>query len=993
MPRKVVKLPFRSALLCLLFSTYAISSVALADEEKRFVALLEDGRVVEDDVLRNWYSGNAMPQLAGQSLINGGNPMRWMMDRSLGPAEMPNAYIELFSGDRIPGHPDAYVPEGVEYQADIPEHFLITPSFPFRRSTNSRYRSDIRVRRDFVRKIVWEQMPALIDRHVPATVFLKNGREITFRAIRFSEGGIHLLVDRERMSFGFHEIAELHLEIESPWESHLQELAILFPGGKVEPADQQRLVQWETSDGLVATTSVQRIDADSRGDNNNSDRWVHGIQPAWSLDPIWIECRSTWLRRSWAFDEMPLFRLPYDENREGATFSRNGFPARVNRGVLAGTAKSGDRVSGWSLGVMAPSRLSFNLPPLATAFRTSVGIDQAAHDRGCIRARVFVSWESSPKFESDMIVGSAKTADAGNVQWDSVPKEGQLILEVDMAHEGRPDGTDPFDIRDMANWIDPWIELDREKLRQLIDMRTPGTILAWQGWDIKSDLDKLQFQTTRRRVEYSYESPSWRTTVVAKDEPLKLLMTKKIAPETSFLEINTAKFDGGNEPNIEVRINDIPVLSRPMKNVNTHDHVNTPAPFLVDLTPFAGHEATIEIMQTAGPENITVDWRGIHFLSEPSFLKPVLDAPSQQEVEALLTMEGQSADAKWRNDIRLVSRPAIEINDGPWIKIATFDRPIEIRERPLPGQYRQLRFAFQKQGDGYGQIRLLHDRDSELPAIYSIGTSKADEGVVELEKKIKPDTWYLQTTDVYSNFREINVTGIAIQSVGKGQSAWDQIVLASHADVISTNPEVSLLTSISPINNNWDDWQKRSEDLLKNLPKAIVQVNRTNKPTRPAVMIDQGSGIFAMLGDEDWNRDQEVEIVRDDGKKFSAKCLGMDEQSQLGLVRIENIEQDDQWSQVNLAGGDRFDHQFAYMLVQQDDEPNQIAWDICRPITYTQEIEILSDSPSVDFQIGSIAIDRNHQIAGFVRKTAPNGEPILTIARPLAQNRTTLQGN
>ncbi|MBA2117005.1 hypothetical protein [Bremerella alba] len=981
-------MPFRSALLCVLISACVFYSFAYGDEEKRFVALLEDGRVVEDDVLRNWYSGNAMPQLAGQSLINGGNPMRWMVDRSLGPAEMPNAYIELFSGDRIPGHPDAYAAEGVEYQADVPEHFLITPSFPFRRSTNSRYRSDIRVRRDFVRKIVWEQLPALIDRHVPATVFLKNGREITFRAIRFSEAGIHLLVERERMSFGFHEIAELHLEVESPWQSHLRELAILFPGGKVAPADQQRLVQWETSDGLVATTSVQRIDADSRGDNNNSDRWAHGIQPAWSIDPIWVECRSTWMRRSWAFDEMPLFRLPYHESRDGAMFSRNGFSARINRGILAGTAKSGDRISGWSLGVMAPSRLSFALPPIATGFRTSVGIDQAAHDRGCIVGRVFVSWESSPKFESKSIVGSEKTTEGGNIHWNSLPGDGQLILEVDMAHQDRPEGADPFDIRDMVNWIEPRVLLDHQKLREAIDEQTPETILAWSGWQLTSDIAKLRFHTTRRRVEYPFEAPSWRTTVVAKDEPLRLTTTKRIAPETSYLEINAAKFDGGDEPNIEVRINDIPVLSEPLKNVNTHDHVNTPAPYLVDLTPFAGHEVTLEVSQTPGPDNIAVDWRGIHFLSEPSFLMPVLDAPSEKQVDSLLTIAGQPAGAIWRNDIRLVSRPALEINDGPWVQIASFDRPIEIRERPLPGQYRQLRFAFEKQGDGYVQIRLLHDRDTESPAIYSVGTSKADQGVIKLDpKKIKENDWHQVGPDIFSNFRELNITGIAIQSVGESKSTWDHFVFSSSAR------HYDQLASISPLNNNWDDWQKRSEEVLPQLRKALVQVDRPQKPGRPAIMIDQGQGIFAMLGDDDWKRGNQVTITRDDGKKFPAKCLGMDEESQLGLIRIENIEQDGQWTQINLAGNDKFDRRFAYMLAQQDSEPELIAWDICRPITFTNAIEILSGSPSIDFSIGAIAIDRNHQVAGFVRGKCPNGEPILTIAHPLTQKRATLKGD
>src|SRR5690606_27315749 len=142
--------------------------------------------------------------------------------------------------------------------------------------SDSSYRQTIRVRRDFVRKIVWQQLPALVDRHVPSTVFLTNGREIQFRAIRFDTSGIHLLAGRERMTFGFQEIAELHLDNESYWDSCLKALGILFPGGTVEPTDRQRLVQWDSPSGLVATTSVQRIDAESHGDNNNSDRWTHG---------------------------------------------------------------------------------------------------------------------------------------------------------------------------------------------------------------------------------------------------------------------------------------------------------------------------------------------------------------------------------------------------------------------------------------------------------------------------------------------------------------------------------------------------------------------------------------------------------------------------------------------------------------------------------------------------------------------------------------------
>ncbi|MBI1247563.1 hypothetical protein GC197_06910 [bacterium] len=949
------------------------------------MACLEDGRIVEDDVLRNWYSGNAMPQLGGQSLIEGGNPMRWMVDRSLGPAEMPSAYIEFFSGDRLPGHTDSYTPEGLAYQTVLPEHFTLSPSFPFRKSSDARYRSDLRVRRDMIRKIVWQQIPALIDRYVPSTVFLTNGREISFRAIRFTEGSIQLLSGRERISIGFHEIAELHLPNESPWETHLLELAILFPGGKTDREDHQRLVQWETSDGLVATTSVDRIDADSRGDNNNSDRWNHGIQPAWSLDMIWVECRSTWMRRSWRFDEMPLFRVPYHETREEAMFSRNGFSARINRGVLAGTAKSGEHASGWNFGVMAPSRLSIDLPPLARGFRGSLGIDQAAHDRGCIRGKVFLSWESSPKFESKPIIGSAEVVQIPEFRWDKVPQSGQLILETDMVKNGHPAEADPFDIRDMTNWIEPRIMLDKQQLQEAILQLTPKTILAWQGWKLETELDKLQFATTLRQVQYPFETPSWRTTVVAKDEPLRLISTQKIAANQTWLEVSLAKFHGNDQPTIDIVIDGIPVFSRGMQNVNTYDHVNSPAPFLVNLQPFAGHEATFEISQSVGPKDVPVDWRAIAFLSEPTFLAPILENPTQVQVDAMQTIDAKPAEVTWRNDIRLLTRPAIEIPDGPWVQIASFDRPIEIREQPLPGQFRQIRIAFQKKGKGHVLIRFLHEKDDELPVVYAAGISKAGKGIISIDGNKLDENWHEVTGDLYSNFHDLDITGIAISSVGEGTSLWDHIVFANSAG------NFDRLVSVSPVNSNWDDWEKRSADLMPQAIKGLVEVHCPGKPVRPAYMINQGEGIFAMLGYDDWKRNEKVEVVRNDGKKFSAKCLGMDASSKLGLIKLEKIEQDGGWSQLNLSGKERFEPQYSYMLIQPDGRAESINWDICRPTSYSNNYEILSIPNRFDCRVGAIALDVNHQIGGFVKGLSPNGNPVLVSVRQLFENLTTLQ--
>ena len=963
-----------------------------AAESKRFIALLQDGRIVEDDMLRNWYSGNAMPQLAGQSLIVGDNPMRWMMDRSLAPAEVPTAYIEFFSGDRLPGQMVFHQAAGTELQVDVPEHFAVVPSFPFARSVNSRYRENIRVRRDFVRKIVWQKAPALVDRHVPSTLFLTNGREIAFRAIRFSKSGVQVLADRERLSFSFHEVAELHLEEEALWRTHLRELAILFPGGGVEPADRQRLVQWETTDGLVATTSVQRIDADSRGDNNNSDRWVHGIQPAWSLDILWIASSSTWMRRSWAFHELPLFRLPFQESRGGAMFSRHGFPARVNRGVLGGTAQLGDRIAGWNLGVMGPSRLTFPLPPWTTAFHSSFGIDQAADDGGCVQAKVGVSWKKSSHFQSEAIVGSEKRIDVPELKLEDIPADGQLVLEVDFAHEGRPDGADPYDIRDMSNWIEPRLVLDKEKIRQEVRRQTIETILAWGPWELESDLPKLHFVTTKRRIEWPHESPSWRTGVVSQDEPLRLTLQKQITPENCVLEVATAKLDGpGDTPEIQVTVQGIPLLSEAQRNVNIHDHLNTPPPMIVDLGPFVGSEATIEITQTPSSIDGPVDWRTLQFRDTPSFLRPILEDPTQEDVKAMRTLEGEPAPVMLRSDIRLINRPALEIQDGPWVRIASFDPPLEIRERPLPGQFRQFRFAYAKKGGGHLRIRLLYEEDAERPAIYSIGLKNVekDSGIVKLndgkidDKKLK---WEVQNSlDVHQHFGPINVTGIAVQSVGGESCLWDHFYLGG----ASLHMERIAINSVEQ--TNWDDWEKRREELLPRLSKAMVQVTIANEPPRPGILVHPSEGIIAVWAPDPWKPGEKVSVTRGDGESFEAKTMGAVNESSMGLVKLDSFESSEAWSHFDLTHKTELEDRQVCLIIQPGTGPDWIEADLSRSLTRDKQMILLTRPVDFACRVGAICLNRDHQVCGIVTELAPRGEPVMTNANPLRENWENLK--
>jgi len=952
-------------------------------DQKRFVAMLEDGRIVEDDVLRNWYSGNASPQLAGQSLLSGGNPMRFMIDRTLKPLEPPTEYIEFHSGDRLPGQVVGHQPQQTRYSAEVPEHFTVIPNFSFRVYSDKNHRTELRIRREFVRKIVWRQLPAMIDQHQPSTIFLNNGQQIEYRAIRFSSLGVQLLLDSERMTIGFSEIAELHFDEPSAWDLHLRELAILFPGGTAESPDKLRFVQWETAAGLVATTCTTRIDADSRGDNNNSDRWVHGIQPAWSLDLLWIPCSETWTRRSWKYNEIPLFRWPYQETREGAMFSRNGFSMRRNRNSLGELAVAADRPLGWNLGVMAPSRLQFKLPPLLSGFSTHVAIDRSTQSGGCVSAEVHASWLSEPVLQTEAFTGSADMKSLELTHWNDVPKDASLVLKIDPVFDSFPKGADPFDIRDLTNWIEPFLVIDADKLQQEIRRRTPDTLVALDGWKWNGAADDIRYFSTRRRVEYSHEGQPWRTTVASREQPIVLTRSQEITPESRYLEVSAAKFEGSNDhPMIEVIVNGLAFLRQPLRSINPRDHVNSPPALLVDLAPFVGTKVEVSISQAPGSEDAPVDWRGINFVSAPTYLREILQNPTSEQVAQWETPEGEPAPARVNENLRWISRPVVEIKDGPWVQIATFDSPLEIRERPLPGQYRMLRFGVAKLGGGHLLMRFQYVGDEEEPAIYSIGSRSDQPGLVAIEKgKLKDGEWRVPSHDLFNHFDSIDITGIAVQSLEGNSTLLDHFYLAGSWDHLERVPYRR------PDQNNYDDWEKRIEDLKPRLEQAVVQFPHGDSSPQSGFVVNQHERIVAVPTTESWKVGSTTTVTLSDGTKRTAKRLGQLPELQLGLIEVEKTEEEAHLpTHFDLTHRNELDREFSCLLLQRDVESGELQYGTTRAMTHDDDLIVLRPVPEFTVQVGAFALDANHQVCGIVSSVTPAGFPVLRNIRPLRDN-------
>src|SRR5687767_3958903 len=78
-------------------------AAVLADKPPRYSALMTGGQRLTGEKLVDWHDKQAVPKLEAQPLLDPSNPVRWLRDRSLSQPALPAAYVEMNTGDRLPG--------------------------------------------------------------------------------------------------------------------------------------------------------------------------------------------------------------------------------------------------------------------------------------------------------------------------------------------------------------------------------------------------------------------------------------------------------------------------------------------------------------------------------------------------------------------------------------------------------------------------------------------------------------------------------------------------------------------------------------------------------------------------------------------------------------------------------------------------------------------------------------------------------------------------
>ncbi|MBI1310654.1 hypothetical protein GC176_05035 [bacterium] len=714
--------------------------------DERFLGMLTNGEYVHGDRLHDWHDAAAEPKLAGRAIFDGGNPFRWVIDQGVTFGPPPNALIEFYGGDCLPGRVVDY--EAAEYDSfDAHDEYLVVePAIVVDRPGEKRT-PFLRISTRWLKRVVFERKLGVPSEWRPGTAFLHDGSAVRFRGVRWAKGAVAVLTDDGVKTLLHSQIAELHLPDRDGWENWFEQLAVLSPDLK------SRLLQIECESGLRLTASTTRYRPEFAGDQSVSSDWYPVFHPAWSLDPLTIPFPSIRVWRFFAPTQVPATLLEPTAERDGVVFS-SGWNWQRDRSVQQTTAISGQRHLGWGFGTHAPSQLRLPLHGAVTAFRTRVGLDQLVRTGGCARASLaFAANPSAAVWRSVTLIGSEKTFDSG---WQNVPNsnapDAALLLTSDPLINERPRGADPFDIRDCVDWIEPEFRLDATKLQQEVARRRTLTLPALHDWKLTQSLppksseadtgnetsaenglaDDTGATGLRSGSVWSESVPNdERFGIVASINGPFAAFTRELRVKTNhrWLAISIdrpeLKQPAPNELrplDAIVRLGGRTVLQQP---VPQRSGQNIADPILVPLTGLqnqkvrcevilfspAGADPTVKPTDEAMSLVNSFEWLGAELTERPPGIAVVFDE-DREFVDELTDGEGILELAT--SDVSSGSA-ALKVSGGERSNPLIKGVELPLREYPRLGEFRYLRFAWKKPDGELVALSIAHDGLLGLP--------------------------------------------------------------------------------------------------------------------------------------------------------------------------------------------------------------------------------------------------------------------------------------
>ena len=573
------------------------------------VTLIDGQRISAPVADMPWMSAAGQLPEAGPVLI-GEKPVRWIRDPQQPQSSPTGPVVEFFGGDALPAKVVAY-----EKASDSAHSYLLLEP-GVGRDDSSDKRQPVRVSTAWIKRVVWE--PRRGSRYEPGSLFYRDGRQTSFRAARWTEGGVRLLEEQGTALVTFDQIAELHFPLADAWSTYVGQLALLSPDAS------GWLLRIETAAGLTATTSTTRSrwiapSAPVAGGAPSVSRGPSVLlQPAWSLDPLSVDCAGV---RGWTFfapDEVPLSSLEPRRAVQRAMLGAGWPQYTVDCNVQGGPLRSGGDPFGWGYGVHAYSQLEFELPIFARSFSVRLGLDEAVGVGGCVKAMVSISGpHAATLFTSPTMIGSSQTIATGRLDLhDKLSPGVRLRLTVDPLAGDRPARADPLDIRDTFDWLEPLVQLDLAALRRALASRHADALWPLAGWTLVGESGK-DWRVVNRPRSLAHVERGFRPMLEAMTSPLVLRRKIRLAAarnqEASRDQLEwlcRPRLAEGAACTVEVVVD-----GRRLDALRIAHDEQMSGPRRISLAAFAGHEVELTIKLATSHPPLVIDWERLELVA------------------------------------------------------------------------------------------------------------------------------------------------------------------------------------------------------------------------------------------------------------------------------------------------------------------------------------------------------------------------------------------
>ena len=614
------------------------ASLAAAD---RYEAWLADGTKLSGPFIPAWPVPGSPYRFESQDLLTAKNPLRLMRDRTLSTVLRP-PFVVLANGDILSGAPVALEPsQGRLAHVQRVKVQLEPPLLPVVGTT-------LAVRADRIARVVLTSEAARAN-PPPGTVVLADGRRLTARSLRWREGGLAVLTTEGIVEAAFGDLADV------VFPDVDRTAAVLDDSLRAGSSTGALLCRFQMVGGSVVTAARVRREIETSRRRRPTTNVYYYLQPAWAEQPLALpelQVACVGCRRA---DEAPLSLLPATTLANQRLLGKVE-PWLVNYGPDGGLLTSGTGQSDLGIAAHAHSAIAFDLPAAARTLELAAGLDKSAAGGGCVRCKIVADGEQ------------------GRVLWDSGVMQGKdglrrtrpidvagiarVVLVTEFAHDDRPAGADPLDIRDQVVWMTPLVTLDT---RASSRGRASSLLSGLEDWERFGP----GWGTVTLDSRWNVLTQNWDTVaVLAKDAPLVLRRSMRVGRTSDVLELLVACPASREEHDFSLTVNGTEVeaahngdrdelrqriarLGRlQYREENIDSRLSDALAYWWDLSRWRGQEVSLELTLRGSLERNEVAWRSLGARSAIGNL-PASGEPLKSQV-ALTSLPPLGGDAGGR---------------------------------------------------------------------------------------------------------------------------------------------------------------------------------------------------------------------------------------------------------------------------------------------------------------------------------------------------------